>query len=621
MNDSSRQGLTRIAVILSLLVVISMTAASAAPQFERIGIPCTIKELHLQLVAPDGAGGYMAWGDYEDPDQRAIVGFDIETGEMTWVDITRFGMTHIALCHGLDGRIYVYAGNPAHFLAYDMQTGDLEDLGVPASPANYLGHGMRGPDGKFYMGSYPGTHLVAVDTTTGEIEHLAKIAEDPRENYLWPNVAISDDGVVYGPVGLHHRELWSYDTRTGEKRQILPEEFTEDQGRPSVWYGEDGQVYGSVAGVKFLCQPDRIVRDVEVAPEPDELPGLPRTADGKRIHRIDEQGRLTMTDLETGEAIYVQTEYDGQPQMIYSIGCLRDGKIWGGALFPSNTWYYDPDADELVDLGVIVRGGCQIYDLLSVPQGILMGSYTGAYIDLYDPQEELSDTNPYHFARVPMQERPNQFEMGPDGRVYVGTIPVKGRLGGALVRIDLDAREIDSWANIIENQSITYCAAIPETGELLCGSTIAGGSSAQPTEDEAYVFIWDCDAEQIVHTDQPVPGTRTYGRVIRAETGTVYGIAGNQYFAYDPVARETVYIGDLPGERVHFPGLSDDPVAGLIYGLVDDRVFAIDPADHSVKVVAEHESISRAHGFHVTPEGVLYYGSGPDLWRCDLTAE
>jgi len=602
------------------LCIIACMSVFAEPQFERIGMPCVIKQLGMQFVAPDGKGGYMAWGDFESPDQRAIIGVNIETGETTWVDVGMYRFTHIAMTLGADGRVYVYTGSPAHFLAYDMATGELEDLGSPAGPAGYFGTGQMGPDGKtYYIGSYPGTHLVSVNTETGEIAHLARIAEDPLEKYLWPNVAVSDDGVVYCPVGLHHKELWSYDIATGEKRQILPPEMTEEQGGPKVWLGTDGQVYGSAGNVKFLCLPDRIDQEAEI-PGISYVRRPPRAAAGMAVEMIDDQGRLVMKSAQ-GETVYVQTDYEGQPQMIYSVGDERDGKIWGGALFPSNSFSYDPDSGELVDHGRIVAGGCQVYDVLNVAQGLLMSSYPAACMDLYYPNRPLGNGNPFRFPRVPMQERPVQFAPGPDGQVYCGTVPVKGRLGGALVRLSLDDLTLDYWPNIVKNQSIMYCAGVPETNELLCASSVQGGSSAIPTETEAFVVHWDCEREEVVHSTQPVPGSRHYGRLVRAETGIVYGLAGAQYFAYDPVKRETLMVGDLPGKRVPFPGLNDEPVGpdGLIYGIADDTLYAIDPADHSVGVVAEHESLGRAHGFMVTEDGVLYYGSGPWLWRADLT--
>ena len=62
---------------------------------------------------------------------------------------------------------------------------------------------------------------------------------------------------------------------------------------------------------------------------------------------------------------------------------------------------------------------------------------------------------------------------------------------------------------------------------------------------------------------------------------------------------------------------------GLVVGLGDDAVFCIDPADNVARVLARHPSIGSpgkrgAHGFFVTPHGVLYYGSEATLMRCKL---
>jgi hypothetical protein len=57
---------------------------------------------------------------------------------------------------------------------------------------------------------------------------------------------------------------------------------------------------------------------------------------------------------------------------------------------------------------------------------------------------------------------------------------------------------------------------------------------------------------------------------------------------------------------------------GLICGLGDDTVFAIDPADHSARIIARHKTLEKAFGYFITAEGVLYYGSESHLMRCRL---
>ncbi len=589
-------------------------------ELEKLGTPATVKEISFSLVTQDPDGYYIAWTRYEGPLRRALLGVRIDTGEMIWVDVGKYGSSHIVPVIGRDGNIYLYTGNPAHFLKYDITKRELVDLGCPASPAHYFGGGDFGPDGKFYMGSYPATYLVSCDTNTGAIESLGRIAEDPLECYIYPSIAISDDGVVYCPVGLHHQELWAYEIETGTKQQILPEELTKAQGAPRVWLGKDGQVYGKAGSTSFLCRPDRIVTDAEIlSVSYHRRP--PMTAGDKRVGAINAAGKLALTDVNTGEETLVQTDYAGKPLKVFCVGPERDGKIWGGTLFPAMSFSYDIANGELTDYGRIATGSHQIYDIINLSDGLLMGSYFGAWMDLWDPQKPLEEgVNPYRFERNPTQERPMQWAMGPDGCAYTGTVPSKGRLGGALAKVNPQDKSVKWFVNIVENQSIMYCAPVAATGELLCASSIQGGSSAKPTEKEAYIFLWDCAGEKITHMAQPVAGTKSYGRLVSARNGIVYGLAGGQYFAFDPVKRETIFIGDLPVKGTYFPSLSDEPVGekGLIYGLGEDAIFAIDPADHSVKVIARDDSISGVHGFHVTADGVLYYGAETTLWRCKL---
>ncbi len=129
----------------------------------------------------------------------------------------------------------------------------------------------------------------------------------------------------------------------------------------------------------------------------------------------------------------------------------------------------------------------------------------------------------------------------------------------------------------------------------------------------------------MVFRADPIPGVETYGRAVRAQNGLIYGVAGGKYYVFDPKTRTVRRVGDLPVKNLHFPHLNREPVGpkGLLYGMGDDAVFAIDPADDSVQVIARDPSIGRpgaraAHGFFVTPEGILYFGSGATLMRCRL---
>ncbi len=597
-------------------VTLPALAADTSFTFEDLGEPVRVREIQMQAVTRDAGGGYMAWSDYETSDKRALVGIHLDSGDVTWVDLTRFGIAHIQMGRSDDGNLYAYTGSPGHFLKYDVAKRKLTDLGVPAKPASYWLGNAVGPDGKFYVGTYPQACLVRCDPRTGKVENLGRLPEDPKQFYLlYP--AVSDDNIIYCPVGLHHRELWAVDASTGAKKQILPPALTKAQGNPRVWLAADGHVYGETGSAKFRCHPDRI----ELGETKPPAPRKPLLAGDKIVGSINAAGKLALTNMKTRKVTFLPTRYEGAPRSIFSVSCQRDGKIYGGTFSPAITFCYDTRSGKLADLGRLSTVPIQVYDTLNHSSGLFLSSYMPASVDFFDPARPVTkNENPRHVATVTGQERPVQLALGPDGMIYTGTFPSKDRLGGALVRINPADFSHKVWVNVITNQSIFSLAAVPELGSIFCSSSIRGGSSAIPTEKEAFVFLWDCQRETVAFRAQPVVGTKHYGAVVRARNGLLYGIADTQYYVFDPAQRKVVFTGALPVKSLRFPELSDEPAGpkGLIYGVGDDAVFAIDPADHSAKIVARDDSLKRAFGFFVTQDETLYYGCGSRLMRCKL---
>jgi len=437
-------------------------------------------------------------------------------------------------------------------------------------------------------------------------------------------VAISDGNIVYCPTGLNHQELFAYDPATGVATQILPDDLAALPHSPRLWKAAGGQVYGRSGSTQYLCTPTGIVTDVEIRPAQTRVV----MSGDWRVSGIDDAGMLTMTSVETGDARELQTEYLGRRVGIYCVATEWDGKIWGGTMFPARVFSYDPATGQTVDHGRQTGGSIQVYDMMATPEGLLLSSYTGAILNFWNPNAPEGEQANQQLARGQNQERPMQWVQGPDGHYYIGTRPIKGHVGGGLCRVRLDPLEATWWIDPIGPQSVLGCAPVPEIGGLLCGTSHYGGTSSIPEEPEGYIFLWDCAAEQMLCKDQPVPGAKSYSAPVRANTGIVYGIStgeegGPHYWAYDPVQRATVFVGELPGARSHFPSLHEQPVGpdGLIVGLADDAVFVIDPADHSARVLARDHSIAGSQGLTVGSDGYLYYGSGPELWRVRLFGE
>ena len=218
------------------------------------------------------------------------------------------------------------------------------------------------------------------------------------------------------------------------------------------------------------------------------------------------------------------------------------------------------------------------------------------------------------------QERPVNLINGPDGMIYVGTIPSKGVLGGALVRINPKDLSYKVYRNIIPKQSIVYLASCPTTGEIFGVSDITGGTGVVPTEREAYIFLWDPKKEEVVFKTKPIPGSGRYGDVACSREGIIYCMTTTKYFAFDPKNRKMAFIGDLPAKGNGFP-LFDQPIGpqGMIYGITADMLFTIDPADNDIRVIARHDTLKKLNlgenQAFITAGGIVYYGFEEKLMR------
>ena len=595
--------------IYAVLLLAAATAHAADPyRFELLGEPMRARTATVSVVTT--AGTPIAWGTMETPEIHDVVGIEIETGKSIQLGVKKFGETHMPIHRAANGNLYIYSGRPSHWLKYDPAQRKLTDLGAVVKEGYYHHVKAEGPDGRVWVGSFPGTELAWLDPATDKIGSFGRIAEDEKEKYI-PTVAVSDDNIVYCAVGLHHAELWAVNAETGDKKMILPEELTKRQGSVSLFLGKDGEVYGSSQGKQWRCTPAG-VEFVEKLPEGRDM--AQNRFGGERFVSINPEGQLVARKGNTERTIETDLKMPHPP--IYVLGPMHDGKVWGGGGWHRATLFtYDPATGKLEDLGIQGAGSVQVYDVLAHPRGIFMTSYSGGGIDFYEP--ETGKLTPVAvLAREHQQERPEHTCIGPDGMIYMGSVPVKGLLGGTLTRVDPKDLSVKVWRNIVPDQSISQVLAVPSTGEVFFASGIRGGTSAIPTQKEAFVGFWDTKNEKIAWQGQPLK-TANFGQAALGRDGMIYGIAADKFYVLDPKTRETVKVGDLPVERVRPLALHDAPAGpdGLIYGLGEDALFAIDPATDEARILARHPSIRRAQGILVTDDGTVYYGSEAELWR------
>jgi hypothetical protein len=205
---------------------------------------------------------------------------------------------------------------------------------------------------------------------------------------------------------------------------------------------------------------------------------------------------------------------------------------------------------------------------------------------------------------------------GPHGRIYIGSYPDYGLLGGAISTYDPKMNEKRVYRHIIQNQSIASLAYIEKLDLIAAGSSIIGGGGTRAVEKEAKLILWDPKEEKKVFEIIPVPEAKTILSLAATIDGRLYGITNNEkVFVFDSAKREVRKVFDLefkePRETSLQLGLD-----GKLYGLSGEAIFSIDPTDDQVSLVAK-PSVPIDSGMAMLGRKI-YFGSGSNLFEFEI---
>ncbi|MFD0957812.1 hypothetical protein [Paenibacillus chungangensis] len=128
-------------------------------------------------------------------------------------------------------------------------------------------------------------------------------------------------------------------------------------------------------------------------------------------------------------------------------------------------------------------------------------------------------------------------------KLYIGTIPDYGLLGGALTIYDPTTNEHDIFHDVVYNQSIVGLAY--RDGKLYGSTSIHGGEGINPTETVAKMFVWDLSTnEKTIEFTPEIPGAATAPTMINGLTfgpdGLLWAAADGTLFALDPDSLDMV---------------------------------------------------------------------------------
>ncbi len=565
-----------------------------------------------------------------------------------------------------DGKVYIGGvgakGGSARLYRYDPEAQAVEDLGVAIAGDNFIWALTSDPEGNIYGGTWEGSHVFRFDPETGEFRDYGAL--DPNEDRV--RTVAWHDGFVYAGTGTKNGRVWKLDPETGEAERIaIPRrpEYAQYYDQMTTVYHID--VVGDVLFMFFSLNErymlaydlkkqewwDEVYDDVRgglmgvASPEEDIYYVFTRTG----IEAIDMEthearpvragggtfrgaGWVTVPDLEVEGEVLATVSFAGnvelmQPEtgwkkVLPSLAETQANPIQALELGPDNLFYVsgymgskggqvNPENGESRTFGIGQAEG-----IGSLGTKLYWGVYPHAEIMMLDTAGRLEPTRVFHVGHD--QDRPFRITSG-DGKLFIGTIPGYGQLGGAVSVYDPEADEenrVKVFPDIIRDQSIVGLAW--HEGRLYGSTSIHGGLGADLAAEKARVFVWDLEREEVVLSRElEIPGSGTHqmiSGISAGPDGLIWGAVNGTVFALDPETLEVVR------HRVIYPDVTRHgrwrPVYfrwgedGLLYCNPGDRITAIDP-----ETLEFRGSGLRSGLMTLGPDGDVYFVKGPQLFR------
>lgn len=613
----------------------SFSIGGAQVTIETLGIPVkavTFGNSHGVLARSPGGEDGMFYIPYYSTTGSELIGIHPRTGEHVSIKLGASGGYGCTVGH--DGALYIGGVNPGNLYRYDPATGDVDDLGGAQFGAQYIWDAATAPDGKIYGATYPTCGLVEYDPEQGELRDLGRLAEDRQ---YARSVCVDSHGKVWAGVGVAGARLYVLDPATGERRDVLPEEFRDANSAYDLHVSGDYVFCATVRPgylLVFDAASQTLVRSVPLpAGEGFWMCGnsgeggviYPRTIPSDNLYRYDANtDRLELLAEAIGQAevvvddrfVYTVNDQDyvyydlaegrelfrkrlteaGEGMAIHALCAGLDGIIYGGTYINQHMFRYVPETGEMTDMGKVIRWGGQIDSMHGGLDGMIyMGCYVNANMAVYDPSRPWepgrdADANPRELGMAGKgQYRTRCIVLGPDGNVYMGTIPSYGSAPtGGFARWDAEADEIACWTDFVPGGTVEDLRA---DDKWVYGH---GGGE---------FFVMECPGMEKVFT---APLRPTALEV--AGNGQVLASVGDEIAVFDPGQMQ--FAEPLPspvGGLTEMALLPDGTVAGIN----DRAVVVIDPVAGAVEQIAAEGGSFLASDHH----GRLYFARGARLMR------
>ncbi|MCU6708551.1 carbohydrate binding domain-containing protein [Paenibacillus sp. J5C_2022] len=545
-----------------------------------------------------------------------------------------------------DGTIYVGTSDRGGLFRYSPVTKQMVNVGE--MPGQRQLYGLSVDDnGNVYGGSYPGGKVFKYNDANGEWTDYGQMVDG--QEYV--DSTAYYEGFLYAGIGTVGH-IVKLDVATGEKSILpLPDGYIQDASLAIKRVDISGHyLFASVNGSLHIYDllteswTDAVFPNYKGLRLAEGLPGSDTVyflQDGKLL----ELDLNTLTAADTGvryssflrNSEWVQVEGDpelpgwslatvgyfgnvvymnpatgvtksrtfpveGKPVAIRIMEKGPDGALYMSGYPGGKGAKYDPATGQTAVFGLNQAEG-----MVAIGDTLYMGIYPEAEIIAYDPTQPDGSAITSLF-KIEGEDRP--FIMTTDQeKLYIGTIPDYGLLGGALTIYDPTTNEHEIFHNVVYNQSIVGLAY--RDGKLYGSTSIHGGEGINPTETAAKMFVWDLSTnEKTIEFTPDIPGATTAPTMISGLTfgpdGLLWAAADGTLFALDPDTLDMVKHVTVDASVSQYgkwrPVYSRWGADGLLYSTPAGHLTVLDPE------TLEYVRLGKTPVMALGDDGNIYYG-------------
>lgn len=534
-----------------------------------------------------------------------------------------------------DGTVYVTAGK--FIWGYSPETKEINALAeIPEASLWSL---AVDEDSNAYIGTYPNGKVFKYDKQTKKLHDYGKMIGDINQEYV--RSMDYHDGYIY--AGTAHKQLIKLNVETGDKVN-LAEELSEtgfvydlnivDDRYIFARYDTTGNMYvydleeekwldvviSNVTGLHVTDSLDNNVYFIadgtlkyidlgtlEVSETKMKYGSGLRGADwveiknddrlpGKSLVTIMFNGDVAIFNIKTEKVITYPSLVSPTANVIDRVFSYSEDKIYISGMTGAVGAVYNPETfdNETFSLGqadVIHEYGEKVY----------FGVYPSGNVHNLDPDSNPSGPITEVFTIGEEQDRVHFMENG-DGKLFVGSIPTYGKLGGAITVYDGDTKKV--FRNIVQDQSINGLAYYD--GKLYGSTSIHGGLGIDPTADEAKLFMWDPETEKVIKevsldiddVDKP---DRIGELTVGMNDDFIWGAADGVVFALDPDSLEVEKSVRISPNQIGSEVQLEWSKEGLLYANLGGSLYVIDPE------TLEYKYVANAGTYTIGEDGDIYF--------------